>query len=457
MKRAGLRKAFGAALLAGSLLCAVPAPAAAEVPSILPLRQRAALQERWLAQRLDTLIPALMRREGVDMWILVAGEYDEDPVLATMLPPTWLSARRRTILIFHDRGPERGVERLAVTRYPAGTFAAAWDPEREPGQWARLAAIVRERNPRAIAMNVSEDFPLADGLSAANRDALGRALGPDFASRLVSREGLALGWLETRTPAEIAVYPQILRLSHAIIEEGLSTAAITPGVTTTDDLVWWYRERVAALGLDSWFHPSVNVQRPAAGTFAIATMGSATGTLIQPGDLIHVDFGISYLGLATDNQRMAYVLRPGERDAPAGLKAGMAALAGARDAQVAALRPGASGNDALAAARRGAEAQRLAATFYTHPIGTHGHGAGATIGLWDAQNGVPGKGDYPIRADTFWSIELNVEHPVPEWGGQRVRFMFEENGFLPPSGPFRWMDGHQSDLILIPSPRGAGE
>jgi Xaa-Pro aminopeptidase len=441
------------ALLACLIVLAGFAPPAAAVPSILPLRERAEVQDRWLAERLDTLVPQLMRREAVDMWILVAGEYDEDPVLATMLPATWLSARRRTILLFHDRGPERGVERLAVARYPAGSFASAWDPEREPDQWARLAAIVRERDPRAIAINVSEEFPLADGLSASNREALIRTLGPRLAGRLVAREGLGLGWLESRIAAELEAYPQILRISHAIIEEGLSEAAITPGVTTTEDLVWWYRERVAALGLASWFHPSVNVQRAEAGTFAIRTMSAGNRETIRPGDLVHVDFGIAYLGLATDTQRMAYVLRPGETEAPAGLRAGMAALARARDALVAELRPGRSGNEVLAAARARTAGERLAATFYTHPIGYHGHGAGATIGLWDAQQGVPGKGDYPVRPDTFWSIELNVEHPVPEWGGQRVRFMFEENGHLGARG-FRWLDGHQSDLILIPRPRG---
>jgi len=439
------------ASLAAYTLFAPPA-AGGEIPSILPLRERSALQDRWLAERLDSLVPQLMRREGVDMWILIAGEYDEDPVLATMLPATWLSARRRTILVFHDRGTERGVERLAVARYPAGSFASAWDPEREPDQWARLASIVRERDPQRIAINVSEEFPLADGLSAANREALLRTLDRPHAARLVARDALALGWLETRTASELAVYPQILRISHAIIEEGLSEAAITPGVTTTEDLAWWYRERVAALGLDTWFHPSVNVQRADAATFAIRTMSAANSEIVRPGDLVHVDFGISYLGLATDNQRMAYILRPGETDAPPGLRAGMAALARARDALVAELRPGRSGNDVLAAARSRAARERLAATFYTHPIGYHGHGAGATIGLWDAQGGVPGKGGYPVRPDTLWSIELNVEHAVAEWGGQRVRFMFEENGHLG-AERFDWMAGRQQDLILIPRPR----
>jgi Xaa-Pro aminopeptidase len=437
--------------LAALLLClaAPAAAAAAPVPDILPLRERAAVQDRWLAERLDALVPGLMRRDGVDMWILIAGEYNEDPVVRTMLPATWLNARRRTVLIFHDRGPEQGVERMAVTRYPAGTFASAWDPDSQPDQWARIAEIVRERDPRRIAVNVSDDFPLADGLSASQRDALVRAIGETYASRLVSPDRLALGWLETRTPSEMAVYPQLLRITHAVIAEGLSPAAITPGVTTTDDLRWWFRERLSALGLATWFHPSVNVQRPETGTFAIQTMGQATGTVIQPGDLIHIDFGISYLGLTTDNQRMAYVLRPGETEAPKGLRDGMAAMARTVDIHVAEMRAGRSGNETLAAIRRGAAREGIAATIYTHPLGYHGHGAGATIGLWDAQQGVSGKGDHPVEPNTMWSIELNAERAVPEWGRQKVRFMFEENGWFDGTG-FRFLNGHQRELILIP-------
>jgi hypothetical protein len=429
---------------------ALARPAGAQAPPALPLSERAAVQDRWLKERLDTLVPALMRRHGVDMWIIVAGEYNEDPVARTMLPATWLSARRRTVLIFHDRGPGKGVERLAVARYSVGDFAAAWEPDRQPDQWARIAAIVAGRDPRRIAVNISEHSPLADGLSASHRDALVRTLGPRFASRLVSRERLALGWLETRIHAEVAAYPDLSRISHAIIAEGLSERAITPGVTTTEALSWWFREKIAALGLDAWFHPSVNIQRPEAATFAIATMGVPKADVIRPGDLLHLDFGLDYLGLKTDIQRMAYVLRPGETEAPAGLREGLARMNRAERALLAELRPGRSGNEVLAAARARASALGLKAAFYSHPIGYHGHGAGTSIGLWENQSGVKPGGDYPVNVDTAWSIELNAEHEVPEWRGQKVRFMFEENGILGRTG-FRYFDGSQEEMILVPT------
>jgi hypothetical protein len=419
------------------------------MPAILSLEERAKIEDSWLKQRLDTVVPQLMRRDGVDMWILVAREYAEDPVAKTMLPATWLSARRRTVLIFHDRGEAGGVERLAVARYPVGdVFPAAWNPEEQPDQWARITQIVKERDPRRIAINISDEFPLADGMTASQHRALVAALGP-LASRLVSHDRLALGWLETRIDPEMATYPTLVRLAHAIIAEGLSERAITPGVTTTEDLTWWFRDRIAELELDTWFHPSVNIQRRNQPTFQIATMGTAKDNVIQPGDFLHLDFGISYLGLNTDTQHHAYVLRPGEKEAPKGLRDGLAAANRVQDLLTREFRTGRSGNEVLAAARKAAERDGLKATIYSHALGYHGHGAGPWIGMWDNQDPLPGRGDYPIHENTAWSIELSAHARVPEWGGQEVRFMTEEDGYFDGRG-FRYLDGRQTDIHLIP-------
>jgi Xaa-Pro aminopeptidase len=440
-----------AARLAGAAAVAIllagaappPTPRDAAMPAILPLRERARVEDRWLAERLDRLVPMLMRRDGVAMWILIAGEYHEDPVAATMLPATWLSARRRTILVFFDRGADKGVERIALARYPVGSFASAWDPDRQKDQWARLAEIVRERDPGTIAVNRAAEFPLADGLTASHAEALSKALGPDYAARLVSHDRLALGWLETRIPAEIDAYPTLSRISHAIIDEGFSDRVITPGVTTPEDVMWWYREKIAALGLGTWFHPSVDIQR-------MGQAGELRGdTPILPGDVLHVDFGITYLGLNTDVQRMAYMLRPGETAAPKGLREGLAAMIAVRDATTAALRTGQTGNEVLAAARRRLAAGGIDGTIYSHAIGYHGHGAGPWIGAWEDQGGVPFRGAYPVHPDTAWSIELNARHRVPEWGGQAVRFFHEEDGYHD-GRTFRFFDGVQDEMILIP-------
>ncbi|MGF1607610.1 MAG: M24 family metallopeptidase [Rhodothalassiaceae bacterium] len=417
-------------------------------PTILPLKQRAAVQDNWLRQRFDTVLPRLMRREGIDMWILIAREYNEDPVVETMLPATWMSARRRTILIFHDTG--EAVERMAVARYPVSDlFPKAWDPESQPDQWARLRQIVQERDPERIGINISERYALASGLSLSQSDGLREALG-DYAGRLVDAEALAIGWLETRTEAEMAVYPTIVRLAHAIIAEGFSERVITPGVTTAEDLVWWFRERVAELRLDAWFHPSVHIQRPETATFEIESMSLSQNDPILPGDFLHVDFGITYLGLNTDTQHHAYVLKFGETDAPEGLKAGLAAAIRVQDALIAAFKAGRTGNEVLKIARQSAIEQGLKPSIYSHPLGYHGHGAGPWIGAWDNQGGVPG-GEFPVNANTAWSIELNARAPVPEWGGQEVRFMTEEDAYFDGES-VRFLDGRQTKLHLIPRP-----
>ncbi|MHB9879528.1 M24 family metallopeptidase [Pacificimonas sp. ICDLI1SI03] len=419
------------------------------MPAIAPLQVRAEVRNRWLVDRLDNVVPELMRREGADMWLIIAGEYNEDPVARTMLPAEWLTARRRTILLFFDRGAA-GVERLALTRYPVANFESAWDPDAEEDQWKRLATVIAERQPQTIAVNMAEHFPLADGLSASHLQALQRALGPDLAARISPKKELAIGWLERRIPAEMATYPQLSRITHSIIEEAFSDRVVTPGVTTSDDVVWWLRNRVNGLGLDTWFQPSVAIQRDGSGSFGVQQMGLRGDTVIMPGDMLHVDFGIDYLGLKTDVQRVAYVLRPHETAAPRGLQDGLAAMNRVKSALVANLKPGRSGDATLAAARAQVEAEGVDGTIYSHPLGFHGHGAGTWIGAWERQDKVPSMGEYVIQPRTAWSIELNAQHDVPEWGGQKVRFMYEENGYLDEDGEFSFFDGSQDEFILIP-------
>ena len=428
------------------------------VPDVLDLRAQARVRDAWLGERLDTVLPALMRREGIDLWILAAREYNEDPVVETMLPATWMAARRRTILVFHDPGGGEPIEKLAVSRYTPGPwYEQAWEADEtfaEPGQpeqWQRVAEIVRERDPERIGINRSGTYPLADGMTASEEDALLDALGERLAARIVSAEMLALGWLETRTPAEMKVYPMLVRTAHAIIAEGLSGKVITPGVTTTADVAWWYRERIRGLGLDTWFHPGVSLERAGEAELPMTTQfaGEPSSPVIEPGDLLHVDFGITYLGLNTDTQHHAYVLRAGETDAPAGLKAGIAAGNKVQDILMSQFRTGISANDLKDAARRLVADAGLDAAIYSHAIGYHGHAAGPWIGMWDNQEARPRIGEYPINPNTAWSIELNVRQSVPEWDGKAVRFKSEEDAFFD-GEQIRFMDGRQEALHLIP-------
>jgi Xaa-Pro aminopeptidase len=431
-----------------SVLASFPARQGVEPARVLPLRERAATIDAWLRQRLDTLVPTLMRREGIDLWILVAREYDEDPVVETMLPGTWLRARRRTILVFHDLGGERGAERFSISRYDVGgLFPGAWNPAEEPDQWKRLASLVAERDPDRIGISQSREFALADGLSSTEHERLRAALPERLRGRLVSAERLAIGWLETRTKEELAFYPSLCALAHRILADGF--AAVRPGVMTTQDLEWWYRERVEELHLDTWFHPTVDLQRPGLGDPAVSFARRGEAETIQPGDLLHVDFGITYLRLNTDTQQHAYVLRPGESAPPEGLVRALAVGNRLQDVLTGEFRTGLSGNQILAAALARAKAEGLAATIYSHPLGFHGHGAGPTIGLWDQQGGVPGTGDYPLYPNTAYAIELTAAVDVPEWG--QVKIQLEEDAWFD-GETVRYCNGRQTVLHSIGAP-----
>ena len=431
-------------------LCMIGASALAD-PAILPMRERADLIDRWLELRVETVLPDLMRRADIDLWVVISREYNEDPVIKTFLPATWQSARRRTILMIHDPGGDAELETLAIARYDVGrTFKKAWDKELHGDQWRRLAELIEERDPQRIGVNVSDTFALADGLSHTEHRLFSDALPPRLRERMTSAEQLAIGWLETRTPDEMVVYQQICRIAHDIIAEGLSSAVIQPGVTTTNDVAWWYRDRIRELKLTAWFHPSVSVQRaetPAMDAKA-SILARHDDDVIQPGDLLHVDFGITYLRLNTDTQQHAYVLRPGETDAPDDLRAAFANGNKLQDILTDNFVAGRSGNDILSAALARAKREGITASIYTHPIGYHGHAAGPTIGLWDQQGGVPGRGDYPLYANTAHSIELYAESDVPSWN-KPVRIKLEEDAFFDGENTY-YIDGRQTEIFLIP-------
>jgi Xaa-Pro aminopeptidase len=418
------------------------------MPQILDMQRRAEVQDNWLSHRFETVLPKLMRRENIDMWIIIAREYNEDPVIRSMLPATWQSARRRTILVFYDNGEQ--VERLAVARYDIGDFfKKAWDKEKQPDQWQRLAELVKERDPDKIALNYSDTFAQADGITKSEFDAFESALSETYQDRIVSGENLAVGWLETRTEPEMTVYQNIVAIAHDIIAEGFSEGVIQPGVTTTDDVVWWYRDKIRDLKLTTWFHPSVSVQRSDNQSGNPQDFsGRPEANVILPGDLLHVDFGITYLGLQTDTQQLAYVLKPGETEAPEVLVNALAVGNRLQDILTNNFQTERTGNEILKATRDQAIQEDIKPSIYTHPIGFYGHGSGPTIGLWDQQGGVEGKGDYPMYPNTAYSIELNATVNIPEWN-KEIPIKLEEDAFFTDDS-VRYIDGRQTELWLIP-------
>ncbi len=414
----------------------------------LDLSARDALIDRILTERIETVLPDLMSRTGIDCWILVSREYNEDPVLKTFLPSNWFSARRRTILMIFDHGPDQPLETLAVARYAVGKqFKSAWDPEKMPDQWQRVRQIIDERAPESIGVNVSETFGLADGLTKTDYDALAQALGPQ-AAKLKSAETLSVGWLESRSQTEIEIYPKIVGLAHDLIARAFSLEAITPDKTTTGELEWWLREAAARQNLDLWFHPSISKQSRGQDN-ATAQAGSTSGLsdVIQPGDLLHVDFGITYLRLNTDTQQHAYLLREGESALPTELQVAFDRGNRLQDILMNQFKTGRSGNDLLLASLAQMRAEKIDGKIYTHPLGYHGHGAGPTIGLWDQQREIPGTGDYPVYPNAAFSIELSATSKIEGWE-QDVRIMLEEDAFFDGERT-AFINGRQTTPILI--------
>jgi Xaa-Pro aminopeptidase len=430
------------------------------------LREQAAMQQAWLRKRLDTFLPSLMRSHGIDLWVVPMREYNEDPLFSAITAPETFAARRRTIYVFFDKCAATGrppapscIERIALGGTSQGgvfearrsTTLAAGNVGRGPQaelwgdeQWQVLKRVIEERQPRVIGINRSTIFAFSDGLSSGELQGMSSALGDAWTSRFRAAEGLPLELIAARLPEEEAFFQRMQELVWSMTQTMFSREAITPGTTRTSDLVWWWRQRVNDLGLGTWFQPSVEVQRKGA---TEAQLGD--DPVIQPGDLLHCDVGITVARLNTDTQHDAYVLRPGESDAPEGLKRALANSNALQDIVFEEIRPGRTGNEILTASRARMRAKQIDGTVYSHPIGLHGHGAGPLIGLWDYQDGVPGRGDAKVIPSMWFSIELQATTPVPEWDGQAVRMAQEEDVIVGADGKVRWALRRQDRLFLI--------
>jgi Xaa-Pro aminopeptidase len=430
------------------------------------LQEQADLQRDWLKKRLDTFLPALMRKHEIDLWVVPMREYNEDPIFSAVTAPETFAARRRTIYVFFDSCAASGaapgpscVERIALGGTSQGgvfqarrsTKAAAGNVGRGPQaelwgdeQWQALKTLVEERRPKVIGIDRSTVFAFTDGLSSGELKGMSAALGDAWAAKFKDAEGLPLELIASRLPEEEIFYKKMQELVWSLTEEMFSSATITLNRTKTSDLVWWWRQRVNDLGLGTWFQPSIDVQRRGA---TAEQLGD--DPVIMPGDVLHCDVGITVARLNTDTQHLAYVLKPGERDAPAGLKKALSNANALQDIVMDAIKPGRTGNEILGAARAAMKARGIDGTIYSHPIGLHGHGAGPLIGLWDYQDGVPGRGDAKVIPSMWYSIELQATTPVPEWNNQPVRMAQEEDAIINADGKIRWAHKRQDKLFLI--------
>ena len=424
--------------------------AAQAQPGVVAFADRPEVENRLLEERLEQLLPRLMREQGIDLWLVIAREYNDDPVFLSLVPKPRFTARRTTMLLFHDRGPEAGVERLTISRYPLGTlYQAAWEGGDLEAQWRRLAEVIAERDPEKIAVNVSATWPVADGLSHGLHRQLQEALGDGLSQRLVSAESLVVRWLETRTVAEVEVWQRAVAIARDTIAEAFSQRVITPGVTTLGEVAWFIRQRFETAGLAPWFHPDVNRQWQEADYGDTPFLGIGDPDMvIRRGDLLHTDVGLCYLGLCTDTQEMAYVLKLDETDAPPGLAEAMAVGNRWQDVLTGEFQTGRSGNEILAAAQRRLAAMDINHAIYSHPLGVYGHGPGPTIGMWDNQGPTPGRGDWPLYPMTGYAIEGSVTVAIPEWGGKPAQMKLEQSAVFD-GEQVHYLAGRQTRLHLI--------
>lgn len=414
---------------------------------ILPERDRASVMNEWLKWRLDNIIPELMRREGIDMWLIMNREYNEDPVYMSLVPEPTMAARRTSILIFHDRGKELGIERLSGSYYGmTGWYKPTW-VDKKKKQFESLAEVIKKLDPKKIGINVSSKWRFGDGLTAGLKEKFKKALDSKYSSRLVSAENLCVGWLETRSPQELSVYRHICGIAHDIIAEFFSNKVITPDITTTNEVVWWIRQKITDLGLDTWFQPSISIQRHK----KEAARYKDNRRVIRRGDLLHCDVGIKYLGLCTDMQWHAYVCKIGEDDAPEGLKAALKRANGVAEIFMNEFKVGRTGKEIKDSAMKKATEEGLRPLIYTHPLGLHGHAAGPPMEARPpgrAPEGTQARMKYPLYYNTVYSIEFSSTSSVPEWDNQDVRIAYEEDAVFTKKG-CRFIDGHQTTFYLI--------
>jgi Xaa-Pro aminopeptidase len=448
---------FITGLIGLSALTAAPSVLSApfssqNVPTVLSIRERAALTLQITQKRLDVLLPKMMRETGFDMWIISGNEDNHDPIFETMMPyENWNPITQ--ILVLFDRGVEKGVERLNVSRTDTqGLFknvwdAAAWDTQKKESQWDCLGRIVRERDPKRIGINEGEVQWAAGGLTVVLKKRLVEAIGPKYASRLQSAEPLATLWSETLLDEEIEFMERAQAVSHSIIADMFSSKVATPGQTTTEDLRYYYWQRVSDLGLKVSFMPFVSIR--GRNPKDIEKYGK-DDRVIRPGDLVHCDVGVKYMRYNSDCQEMAYVLRAGETDVPEVFKKLMAECNRLQDIFCGEFKTGLTGNEMLANILKKAKQSGIPGPrVYSHSLGYFLHEPGPLIGLpWEQVNN-PGRGDVKLVPNSCFTAEMSITAPLPEWGeGKEFRLPLEQAVAFTEKGVF-FLDGRQTKFHLI--------
>ena len=418
------------------------------LPKLLPVREQQSVRESWLKKRLDTMLLPMMRQQKIEMWIVTNEEFHADPVTEYIAPPLPYVGRR-DFFIFADRGGDK-LDRIALVRYPEEHLKYFFEVLNPPGKDIAdtLRRIVQERNPKTIALNMGGTRGATIGITHDSYNFLTETLGQDYASRFVSAVPLIVEYMDTRLPEELEHYRTAVAVTDVLTQRAFSNEVITPGKTTVGDVRWWFLQQVNNLGLGVWFQPDLRVQRQSQETSKTLQFLSVAeeSTVIKRGDVIHIDCGVNYLGLSTDWQKMAYVLREGEKDVPEGLKNALTNTNRLQDAMFTHIKPGAKGFEVYDATMADMKKLGIEAMIYSHSVGTQGHALGASVDFRRPAAGAPQ--EPPFREGSYTSIELNTSTPVAEWGGQKVTIMMEDDAYLTKDG-MKWFRPRQTSFYII--------
>lgn len=408
---------------------------------IKPLADQQRIKDEWLLSRLQNVLPALMKKHQTDMWITIGKEYHEDPIGITFFPSAIDSSRRLTIFAFVKDKPSEEIKRYVISSNKQfEPFYNCYPAQKGEDSFSVLRKIMDVYKPDHIAINTSSHYSFCDGLSHSIYEQLKSSIGIAHSSNFVSSENLAIDWLQTRVSAEIETYKELTDITKKIVEEAFSAVKINPSVTTTNDIVTWINQRVLDLGLKTSFYPTVDIQRKDSSADRIE------GTILH-GDILHLDFGIEYLGLCTDTQQLAYVLKSDESDVPFQLKQAMKTANVFEDIFFQTCEGGMTGNDIFKSVINKAAEHDIPAMLYSHPIGYHCHGAGPLIGLYDKQESIPVRGDLPIEENTCYALEFNIRHFIPDWNKDIPIYLEETVCFK--DNKMHYLTERQTEFYLI--------
>lgn len=442
------------ALAAGLLsLCAlvgaVSARAAAAEPFPPPLTEQMRVRDGWLELRHARLLEQ-MRRHGVGMWIVVNEEFHEDPLTAYVAPARPYVGGR-DLFVFVDAG-EKGLRKVAITGFFEEQLARFFEAPADPKPAKEvLPALVAEHQPRTIAIATGGKRGATRSLGYDTRVWLEEILGAEVARRFVPAEPLIEEYLDTRLPEERPVYEKLVEATEALARRALSAEVIEPGRTTVGDIRRYLYDESYRLGYGLWFQPDLRVQRK--GLAADLSRGflavAPEARVIERGDLVHLDFGLTLMGLASDWQKMAYVLRAGETEPPAGLQAALARTNRLQDTFCRAARPGRAAGEVYTEVMAEMEKQGIVAQVYSHPLGAHGHGLGPSIDFRAAKEGDAERQAKKLRPGSYLAVELNTRSAIPEWDGQEIFVMEEDPAWLSDAG-YVFFRPRQESFYLVP-------